>query len=179
VRRLPWWVRPVLDGLVVAVVLLALLPWQTDLALPAALGVAAVVGLLWGLQNARDARRERAAERSNVGGLSAEDLRRAERVVAGEPPRDEEERDAAFRLATYRVAQSWRAAGPAGAALAGVVVIGTLLALQQSPWWWLAVVLAAVTAVGVLRGDRGLRRRAEELRSPPAQSSTRSFSPPE
>ena len=175
---MPWWSGPVLDGLVVAAVLVGVLAWQTDLGLSAGLAVAALTGVLWGAQNARDAYRERVALRTNVGDLDGDQLRRAEQVLAGDAPRDDTERDAAFRLATYRVAQSWRAAGPAGAGLAGVTVIATVLALQQSPWWWFGVALIAVTAAGVVRGDRGLRGRAEELRAP-AQSSTRSFSPPE
>lgn len=160
-----------------ALCLFALLRWQTNLSVPVSLGLAALFGIAAGGGKAYHLGREHAAVRSDVAEVVPHVPRRAERVVRGEAPRDEPERAAAFRLAMHRA----DARHPAGSAVVlGLAVVSQVfLALVISPWLWIGVGLILLAATADAQASARMRRRAEELLAPLAQSSTRSFSPPE
>jgi hypothetical protein len=180
VRRLPWWVPPLIRGVAVTVVVYGLsrwLNWERSLLSAALIGCA--VGTVLSLLNARAQAREFEALRRNVGVLDRADLRRAEAVVAGEEPQSDSDREFAFRLATYRIAAGGLDDVVSRLSVVLVFAVSVVLSLAHSPWWWVAVAFGGLLVAVSVRDDRRLRSRAEELRAPLPQSSTRSFSPPE
>jgi Flp pilus assembly protein TadB len=100
----------------------------------------AITGVAYGLLMGVVLRRQFGRYREAMGNVSQSDVRRAVRDARhGRVPDDPEARRAAYRLLSTQVGQLRRQRRWAPAFLLLMIAIGVLLAVTQSPWWWVAV----------------------------------------
>jgi hypothetical protein len=163
--RAPWWKLGVVMGALVApffVLLFGLTDdrsWTTAAVMGVGLGV--VCGPVLGYLMANQIRDSLAAG----GPLSESDGVAVERAARrGPAPEDDAVREAALRVVEDRLIALHGTRVPARATAVGLLVVAVLLAVVQSPWWWIAVVLCLGLVAMVLMAPARLQRRAEVLR---------------
>jgi hypothetical protein len=93
---------------------------------------------------------------------------RQQRGVRGPVPQEPEVRAAARDLALAHLAQYDRQRVWGPLVYGAFALLSLFLAVADSPWFWLGVVLGVVAAVGHLRTRSRLRRRADLLRPDPS-----------
>ena len=94
------------------------------------------------------------------GDLPRRDLRIAGRAVnRGLPPSDPDIRRVAVLLATQQLNESTRLRWLGLALFSLFAVLSAILALTDSPWWWVAVAFYATFFAAYLMWPRHLRRR--------------------
>jgi hypothetical protein len=102
--------------------------------------------------------------RQVIGELSVRDIRRVGRAAwRGPVPADPEIRSAAYRLAVHRLSQNRDLRVLGVVVLAGWLLVCVILALTQTPWFWLEVLLVAAILGAYLAQQRRLERRAALL----------------
>lgn len=129
-----------------------------------------------------------------VGSLSARDLRIASRaVMRGPVPLDPDIRASAAQLARLQLKQySGKSLWLGAIGMGAFAILSGVIALQESPWWW--IITAGIFAFLLLTAlePRRLRRRIESLsreepshpersrepRGGPAARTRRDFEPP-
>ncbi|MQA33005.1 hypothetical protein [Modestobacter roseus] len=98
-------------------------------------------------------------------GESSPDEARAERAARRGPvPEDDDVRGDALRIVEHRLALLSASRGRALVSAAVLPLVATFLAVAQSPWWWIAVVVCLGTSTSVVLIPRHLERRAALLR---------------
>ncbi|MQA33573.1 hypothetical protein [Modestobacter roseus] len=170
VPRRPWWVQTLGLGLVFTAYGAFLLGTDDDLdlSLTQALLSGLLVGVVAGLAGSRGARREDARFREVTAGLSRHAARTADRASRRGPvPTDPRVRVAAVRLLDGRRAAT--SAQLVVGALAFTLATGcaVLLALNDTPWWWLGAVGFGAAAVAWCFEPARLRRRRARLTDDP------------
>jgi hypothetical protein len=100
--------------------------------------------------------------------LPACDLRIAGRAVNhGRAPLDSNVRRAAALLATYQLNQSSRIRWPELVLFGFLTLVSAIIALTDSPWWWIAAAGYATLDAPCRMYPRHLRRRVEILGQEP------------
>ena len=162
--RAPWWKLAVVMGVVIApffVVLFGLTgdrSWTTAVLM--GLGVGVVGAPVLGYITANQIQDSMAAS----GSLSESDRVSVERAARRGPvPEDDARREAALRVVEDRLIVLHGTRVPARATATILLLVSVLLAVLQSPWWWIAVVLCVGLLVLVLMAPARLQRRAEML----------------
>ena len=167
--RAPLWVLATACGIPIAVFLALLLHFGRHETWTQAVVAALICGVLGGLLTALSSRRQMARSRAAIGDApdSVRDKVSSRSTVRGPVPEDPEERAATLRLIDSQIAELRRRRVGTFALIPAAMALFAWFALARSPWWWLAVVLLAVSFVLVLRAPAMLERRAERLRQAP------------
>ena len=167
--RAPWWALALVNGVVIAPVLVLVARFGRGDPWPVALVGGVLGGAVCGAIVATVTRMQFHRRPLDAVGDVPDDVRTrvaSRGTLFGPVPDDPHERAATLTLLEDQLARM-REKRPVGVAM-HLVLIGLCLwrALAGSPWWWAGVVVFAVLLGGILLVPRLGQRRAELLRRP-------------
>lgn len=156
----PWWVWSMIMGISFGAVTTVFNRLQQPSSWTAALVGGLIGGVFFGAVMGPLVVRQRRKVLALLGDLPRRDLRIAGRAVnRGLPPRDPDIRRVAVLLATQQLNESARLRWLGLVLFSLFAVLSAILALTDSPWWWVAVAFHATFFAGYLMWPRHLRRR--------------------
>ena len=162
--KAPWWVLWLVNALILTLVWILFLRFAAGEAWPGALVQGPLFGVVLGLFLSLVERRQFRRQREAVGEGDVATRVAARPTLTGPVPTDPAERAAALRLVEHQLAEFGRRRTRSVVLQLAFVVVGGWLALERSPWWWMAVVMGIAFLAIILLTQRRLERRAELLR---------------
>jgi uncharacterized membrane protein AbrB (regulator of aidB expression) len=166
-QKAPWWVWSLIEGVSFGAYVTALNLQQSH-SWRFAVGGGLIGGVLFGAVMGPILARQHRKFSALVGTLPVHERRIAVRAVTrGAAPLDRDVREAAARLATYRLNELSRTFAPTVAMLVLLTVFCGLLAFMSppAPWMWIAAACLAVLTPSYLAWPRYLQRRVKILES--------------
>jgi hypothetical protein len=167
-QKAPWWVWSLIDGVYFGTFITIFNHFQQSSSWTSAMRSGLIVGVVFGAVVGPISARQRRKFLALVGTLSAHDRRIAVRAVTrGPAPLNRDVREAAARLATYRLKELSRTFAPTFVMFLLLAVFCGLFTFirPSASWMWIPAACFAVLAPSYLAWPRYLQRRVQILES--------------